>query len=75
MNVLDRCIGALLFFGSLGTTVLPLQESVAAGPTVGPSINFSRAAGKQYETSVAINGWGWPWERDVSRQCLGDVLE
>jgi len=31
------------------------QDSFAVGPTIGPNINLSRAAGNQYETSVAIN--------------------
>ena len=55
MKALTLWLKGILFLGSLASITMLPQQSFAAAPTIGPNINLSRAAGNQYETSVAIN--------------------
>jgi hypothetical protein len=52
---MKRLLSRLLLFCSFVSALVPLLDSSAAGQTVGPNINLSKATGNQYETAVAIN--------------------
>ena len=55
MSDLKSCIKAILILAIFASLTMAARGSSAAAPTIGPNINLSRAAGNQYETSVAIN--------------------
>ena len=55
MSEFKSCIKAILSSAIFASVMMATYGNAAAGPTVGPNINLSRAAGNQYETSVAIN--------------------